>query len=379
MTCQIANKRVLFSPRRTLIFHPQFCPNQDCDSRQSTTVFRFRRRGHFRRKCDGRCIPRFCCVCCNRGFSSQTFRGNYRCKLPTLHHQLMPLLCSKVTRRQAARILGVNRKAVELRFRKFAHIAKEFHISALERCRSNGGFTGTFQLDELETYEHNRRIKPVTVAVTMERNSYFVLGADPGTMASRSPLSEKYQQRKQAIEKEEGLRCSQSRIVVQRSLDRLGRYLSSSAIMRLQSDMKKTYPAALAKAAGGRLFHHELTNSKDRRDYGNQLFPVNHTLAMMRDGMSCLVRRNWAGPKKKSGLQRHFWIWIAWRNYVRGITGRTRTTPAQALGVMNNAITMQDLYFWRWPKFMSQLHSNGGQIQPGPGLSPQCNFLRNRE
>jgi hypothetical protein len=267
----------------------------------------------------------------------------------------MPLLCSKVTRRQAARILGVNRKTVELRFRKFSHIAKDFHISAMERCRSSGGFSGIFQLDELETYEHNRRIKPVTVAVTIERSSYFVLGAHPGTMASRSPLNERYRLRKQTIENQEGLRRSQSRLVVQASLDRLGRYLSPTAVMRLQSDMKKTYPTALAKAASGRLFHHELTSSKDRRDYRNQLFPINHTLAMMRDGMSCLVRRNWAGPKKRFGLQRHCWIWIAWRNYVRGITGRTRTTPAQALGVMSKAIKTQDLYFWRWPQLMCKL------------------------
>ena len=267
----------------------------------------------------------------------------------------MPLLCSKVTRRQAARILGVNRKAVELRFRRFSKIAKDFHISAMSRCRSNGGFSGVFQLDELETYEHNRRIKPVTVAVVIERSSYFVIGADPGAMASRSPLSKMYQKRKQAIQEEEGLRRSQSRLVVQKSLDRLGRFLSPTAVMNLQSDKKKTYPAALAKAAGERLVHHEVTSSKLRRDYQNPLFPINHTLAMMRDGISCLVRRNWAGSKKKSGLQRHCWIWIAWRNYVRGITTRTRTTPAQALGVMSKAAQSQDLYYWRWPLLMPNL------------------------
>lgn len=344
------------------MFKPPHCPNHFCASESPEVDFRFCRRGSFYRKCDGRRIPRFRCLSCNQGFSSQTFRGNYRWRKPILHHSLMHLLCSKVSRRQAARILGVNRKTVERRFTLLSRVAHDFHFAQLNRCRERGGIHGIFQLDELETFEHNRRIKPVTLAVTIERHSYFVLGAFAGKMGSRGQLNSHYLRRKRLIELEEGPRRSESRRVVRKSLDLLDYCLSPKASVHLQSDKKKSYPIDLKKSCWGRYIQHEVTSSKDVRDYHNSLFPINHTLAMMRDGLSCLVRRSWAASKKKSGLQRHCWIWIAWRNYVRGVTNRTKTTPAQELGVSFSSFQMKEIYHWRWPLRLLTMHTQGGQI-----------------
>jgi hypothetical protein len=258
-------------------------------------------------------------------------------------------LVSKVTRRQAARLLQVNRKTVERRFKRFSRVAHDFHFAKLISKKKRGGLRGCFQLDELETFEHNRRIKPVTLAVTMERHSYFVMGAYAGTMASRGRLNCQYRKRKVEIDLAEGKRRSQSRDVVKKSFERMSYFLSANADIFLQSDQKSTYPVELRRAFHNRFLRHEVTSSKARRCYSNPLFPINHTLAMMRDGMSCLVRRSWAASKKIVGLRRHCWIWISWRNYVRGVTNRTRTTPAQALGVCTKAMKMKDLYSWRWP------------------------------
>jgi transposase-like protein len=332
------------------LFHPTFCPNPCCDSELRRVPFRYRKRGSYHRKCDGRTVPRFLCLVCMRGFSRQTFRANYRHRLPTLNYQLIRLLYSKVTRRQAARVLGVNRKTVERRYRRLARVGRDFHVAALDRCRAHGGIRGVFQLDELETFEHNRRIKPVTLAVLMEKSTYFVLGADAGTLPARGKLSPAYQRRKQEIEAVEGKRRSQSRKVVRKSLERLAFYLHPWAPMHLQSDRKRTYPVELQRAAGGRRVRHETISGRARRNYSNLIFPVNHTLALMRDGLSCLVRRSWAASKKRSGLQRHCWIWMAWRNYVRMVTNEAKVTPAQALGVSARAFEVTDVFRWRWPK-----------------------------
>ncbi|MCK6448630.1 MAG: hypothetical protein L6Q99_19735, partial [Planctomycetes bacterium] len=83
-------------------FHPKFCPRPDCPS-HAGSPFLFRRRGYFRRRCDTRKVPRFLCLTCSRGFSSQTFRVDYRLKRPDL---LVPFFydrVSKVTHRQSAR------------------------------------------------------------------------------------------------------------------------------------------------------------------------------------------------------------------------------------------------------------------------------------
>ena len=76
-----------------------------------------------------------------------------------------------------------------------------------------------------------------------------------------------------------------------------------------------------------------------RRDRANPLFAINHTLAMLRDGVSRLVRRSWAASKRSRKLQLHLWIWACWRNYVRGITNRApRVTPAMVASLERRPI-----------------------------------------
>ncbi len=85
-----------------------------------------------------------------------------------------------------------------------------------------------------------------------------------------------------------------------------------------------------------------------RSGSGNPLFPINHTLAMMRDGISRLVRRTWAASKLRERLEWHAWIWATWRNYVRGITNRSpRVTPAMAIGIEKEKWNATELCAWR--------------------------------
>ncbi len=90
------------------------------------------------------------------------------------------------------------------------------------------------------------------------------------------------------------------------------------------------------------------TSSKAKRDYSNPLFPINHTLAMARDGISRLVRRSWAASKLRERLEWHAWIWAAWRNYVRAITNQApKVTPAMAAGVTGKRWSVAKVCAWR--------------------------------
>ena len=71
---------------------------------------------------------------------------------------------------------------------------------------------------------------------------------------------------------------------------------------------------------------------------------------MMRDGVSRLVRRTWAASKRRERLLQHLWVWICYRNYVRGQTNaRPRMTPAMAVGVLDRQLDFDDLFVWRAP------------------------------
>jgi hypothetical protein len=119
----------------------------------------------------------------------------------------------------------------------------------------------------------------------------------------------------------------------------------------VQTDRKASYATRLLRLFGERL-RHERHSSRAPRTYGTPLFPINHTLATMRDAVSRLVRRSWAASKLRSRLEMHLWIWIAYRNYVRGITNRARrTTPAMALGIDRAQWLPEELLRWRIPEF----------------------------
>jgi transposase-like protein len=327
-------------------FRPSRCPRPRCPSLTSGH-FRWQHRGSYRRRCDGRSVQRFICLECRRFFSVQTFRLDYRLKRPRLHLQLFRDFVSKVTHRQSARMLGCSRKTVAHRLDLLGSHCRDFHARMLQLAAARGGLLGTFQLDELETFEHSRRLAPLSVPVLIERQSYFVLHAEAVTLPARGGLSPADRRRKLERELCRGKRKSGSSAAVRRSFQLLEAVHAPRLGVHLQSDRKASYPAQGQRVFGARLLH-ERHSSTEPRDYDNPLFPINHTLAMMRDGISRLVRRNWAASKLRSRLMRHAWIWIAWRNYVRGITNKApRLTPAMALAVDDHQWSRSELLAWR--------------------------------
>jgi transposase-like protein len=321
-------------------FQPPFCPYPAC-SAHASRPFRFQRHGTFLRKCDGRLVQRFHCRECARTFSSQSFRLDYRLRRPRLHLDLWSLFVSKVTHRQAARMLACDRKTVLQRLDLLGRHCQRFHLARLRSAR----LLGTFQLDELETFEHSRRLQPLTVPVLIQRHSYFLVDLDVAPLPCRGGLRQADRQRKARREALHGKRRSGSRAAVERCLATLAGCLPGRAL--LESDAKPAYGACVRRAAAGRLAHRR-HSGRGRRDYGHPLFPINHTLAMLRDGVSRLVRRTWAASKKALRLQRHLWIWACWRNYVRGITNRApHVTPAMAAAVARRPLTKDEILAWR--------------------------------
>lgn len=333
-------------------FYPTTCPQPACPSK-SDGSFQYQRKGHYRRKCDGRLIPRFLCVNCGKQFSSQTFRFTYRYRRPNLRLQLFHLLTAKVTMRQSARILNCSRDTVDRLHRKMGRICKEYHQIVLDRNR--GKINGIFQLDELETFETDRLTRPVTVPVLIERKSYFVLHTEAAAMGPRGNIHPAAQKRKDTDEIRFGKRKSESREAVQRSLKLLREMLPKDKTLHLQTDRKTTYRSLARQIFPECIGSHVRESSRRRRDYRNVLFPINHTLAMMRDGISRLVRRSWGASKQRERLSDHLAIWVTYRNYVRGITViAPRTTPGMALGLQTKPTDAREILAWRWPKRMPQ-------------------------
>lgn len=332
-------------------FVPPRCPFVDCPSFVPGARFPWRRRGTYVRACDGRVVQRFLCLTCHGSFSTQSFRFDYRLKNPFIHKHVFGQLVSKVTHRQAARLLGVTRKTVELRMRRLGEHCRLFHAARLAGKRIGG----IFQLDEAETFETNRRLKPVTMPVLIERKTRFIVHTESAPLPARGNLSPKHAARKLAYEALEGKRTSGSRAAVKRCFEALAAHLAPSEPLVVQTDRKVTYPGILRDVFTARAVIHTTTSSRTKRDGKNLLAAINHTFAMLRDGVSRVVRRTWAHAKWRTRLAQHTWVWVVYRNYVRYRSNKQkRATPAMFLGLEQERWLLRDLLRWsaRFPELL---------------------------
>ncbi len=323
-------------------FQPKFCPRPDCPS-HAGAPFRFRFRGIFQRLCDRRTVQRFVCLTCAHGFSEQTFRLDYRLKRSELLPRLFLDRVSKVTHRQSARNHACSRSTEERHFQRLSRHCEAFHQARMAEVAARGGLGEVFLLDELETYEHHRTQKPVTVPVLIERTSGFVVDARVGALAARVRPGEGRQQRPERTSQ----RKSESQLVVKAAFEKLREVTPMQVVLSVLTDEKPTYARLLRQLFGKRCQHFR-TASTRLRDVRNPLWPINHTLARMRDNISRLVRETWAAAKLRRWLAGQIAIWVCYRNYVRGKTNRQpRVTPAMAWGVQSKRWKVRELLQWR--------------------------------
>jgi transposase-like protein len=142
-----------------MAFAPPYCPNPACPS-HAEGARAMRPRSSFRRKCDGRTVSRFACDRCKKILLDADLPTRLSLAAHGPVDGVFMSLCSKVTLRQSARYHRCDRKTIAARLKLFGEHCKKLHLGVLEHVRSRGGIQGSFQLDELETYETDRRLFP---------------------------------------------------------------------------------------------------------------------------------------------------------------------------------------------------------------------------
>ena len=324
------------------MFVPPFCPIPGCEAGSDPKPDFYWRFGSYQPKCRPHPVPRFKCRFCLRTFSRQTFRADYWQKKPWLTASIWGRMVSHVSLRQIARTVGVARRTVEHRLVRFGDHAARAHAHALLRLVP----AGEFQFDELETYEQNRILKPVTVGVLTHRDSWFVLAQHVGSLRARAGASARSKAAREAHEKVHGRRPNESAKVVKACFSALRPGVGKGELT-LVTDLKRTYPVILRQELGEGAVRHVAVSSKLKRDVRNPLFGANHMNAMLRYGLSRLERDTFCGTKVKENLALHLAIHRLWWNLGRKKTNRSKDSPAMALGLYRRRLTYEDLFSWR--------------------------------
>jgi len=333
-------------------FSPPFCPHRHCRDNLTPRPGFARRHGHFFSNYRGRLVPRYRCRGCGRTFSYSSFRYAYRQKKPHIDAALLELLCSGVSLRGAARLLAINRKTVTRKLHRLGRHAQRLQRAVVQNRR----LRGHFQLDELETFESNR-YQPVTVPLLIEKRTYFLAGLATGPLRRRGRMTRRQKARRAAHERLHGRRPTGSDAAVRRCLAVLARH--AEGVIRLDSDRKPSY-GRIGRRLLGRRFRHATHDAKRRRDRTNPLFPINHTNAMTRYGLARLRRRTWCVTRRRGWLELALHAWAGWFNFCRGITNKTDTSPAAALGLARRRLRLAEWLSWR------QDWTNAGRLLPAP-------------
>lgn len=326
-----------------MTFVPPRCPNTSCQQHRSPESRFYWRHGSYVARCRSEPVPRFRCRYCRKGFSRQTFRHDYRDRRPDANVLLFQLLASGVGLRQSTRVTGLRPTSVQKKMRKMGRTFRWLHRNLCTRLPAGKAFL----LDEEETYE-GASIRPLTMPVLMERESWFVVALAVGPIRRLAPLGTKRRAWQDHEERHKGPRRDRSKRCVELTLGRLGQCLGAEPFV-LRTDEKASYKTAVRERFGRRA-QHETTLGSLARTTSNPLFAINTTMAMTRDNNGRLRRKTWLVTKRARCLRLQLQIFLVFRNYVRQRFNRDkdlRFSSAAKLGLLPRAMAWSEPLGWR--------------------------------
>lgn len=220
----------------------------------------------------------------------------------------MLLLCSKVSQRQAARILRIDPKTVARKLIYFGKIGRE-HLASL-------GARNLLhvQFDEMQTSEHSK-CKQVSIPMAVDVASRKILAFAVCPMPTGHPLTEialrRYGPRKDGRPE-----------AIAEVLHKIRPMLRWNGF--ITTDSAQRYPAPIAAILRGTTHQtilsrraHTMGHGELKRIGFDPLFSFNHTAAMVRDGIGRLVRKTWCTTKKLQRLEDHIAMFAYYRNTER--------------------------------------------------------------
>ena len=287
------------------------CPNKSCSSH--SLKHQIIKDGTFFRPSDSRHIQRFKCKCCGTRFSQATFSPAYRQNKRRINFTLLKLLASNSSMASAARLLHVNPKTIARKLIFLGDLCRSKNCTYLQKLVQLEGKFTHIQIDDLLTIEHTK-CKPLTVTMVVSNNTRKILGfrvkSSPATGHLAKIARAKY-----------GIRPDKHREGIIETLQQIKPLVNSS--MQIDSDQHLLYPAPIKK------FFPDSTPNKHKGDkpksYGqgelkqvpwDPLFYINHTFAMLRAGISRLIRRSWNTTKKVERLIDAINIYVYYHNTV---------------------------------------------------------------
>ena len=325
-----------------VVLFPPHCPNEACEAHSDPSEGFCHKIGFYKPKHRAHPVQRYLCKHCGRSFSRQTFRLDYCDNKPWQNVRVFDMVSSGVGYRQIARKIGMTPKNVEMKTRKIARHLGQLHLRLMGQFESGR----TFAFDELETFEQCRSTKPLTVPISIDQETAFIVDACSDTIPPSGKMTPKRRRLIAAEREKSGRRENRSRKACRRVLSTLSEHVPAGSEIAFRTDKKRTYPGLIKEAFGAGVPHTQI-HSRRRRDPTNPLHRINLTLARARDLMGRLRRRSWLVTKRREFLDVHLLAFACYRNYAESRFNADKESPAQMLGFLPRKLTAWELLSWR--------------------------------
>lgn len=224
-----------------------------------------------------------------------------------MNDRLEAALCSKVSQNRAAILFNINVKTVAHRVKYFGLVGRD-HCASLRKGLRN---LNHVMFDEMQTSEHTK-CKPVAIPMITCPKSRRILAVGVASMPAQPPLVEislrKY-----------GERADERPEAIVKILESIAPCLKKGAV--ITTDRALHYPEPIAQVLPHVI--HDAHLSRKARSAGqgelkrivrDPLFNFNHTAAMVRDGITCLVRKTWCNNKLQARLEDRLYMYAHYHN-----------------------------------------------------------------
>jgi hypothetical protein len=212
--------------------------------------------------------------------------------------------------RRFAKVYNVSRTTVK---RKLDFLADQARANQQKWLSERKTKFQNVQFDDLETFEQTK-CKPITVTLFVESKTRKIIDFSVARIGAKGHLAK-------ASRAKYGKRKNDSLKQREKLFSRLVPYIDEKA--KISSDESVFYPRLVRKhfpEAEFRRFKGAKGSSTGQGELKKQgfdpLYSVNHTFAMMRYGMSRLVRRTWCTTKCIQALDNHIALYVDFHNQV---------------------------------------------------------------
>jgi len=331
-------------------FVPVFCPWPAChEHRRRSGRLRYLPHGFYRRRCDGRIVPRFRCLGCRRTFSQQSFAFSYYLKRPELSRPIAAGLVAGSAHRQIARSLGCHHSTVTRRSRRLGRHALLLHHMALRDLT----LSEPVIVDDFDSFAGSQYF-PCTLPTATGSNSWFLYGFAFARERRRGTMSPIQRKRRAGLERLHG---RPPRGAVTAAFGSLLRRLPTARTpLRIVADDDP----AIRRAADA-LPHVQLSvypnpvrgpkgspRSLEARRRDRAMFPNDQLHRFLRHSEAAHRRETIAFGRSYNGLIERLALFVTWRNLVQA---RSERHPAEGTTAMRLRLTKAP---WGWPQVLAE-------------------------